>query len=621
MTEIPTVRSPVARRLMTRLALVGGVFAAVISAGELEIEYQRDYSRLVTRFEQIKRGYLDAVIELTWLEDQERLGLLVLGIERQPSIQRVEVVDDHGRILAQAGAPQNGDGPSRAFPLERDYHGQHLVIGELRISTTLSDIRERVIERLGSTILANTLLVLAAAALVYLMVHRVVTLPLGQLAAYARTLGRDGLDAPPPDMASRHQDEFTDLGHAFNDMRRAIRASYDELRESEGRYRDLFTNSPVSLWEEDFSAVKSALDDLRPTVTDLSTHLDATPHLIAALARRVVILDVNEATLTLHRATTRQDLLADLSRTFTPSSYLAFRRQLLAIWHGEHTLVMESEVKTLDGEPREVVVRWNVPPLHRDTLARVIVTLEDVTDRREAERSLSITVEKLMQANSERERMTFVAAHHLQEPVRMVVSFSQLLQRHLGEAIDAETSEYVGYLISAARRMQEQVRGLLDYSGASQASGTFTAVDMNTAFAAARETLSGVITESGAIITVDPLPTIPGDVSLLSLVLRHLIGNAIKFHRLGIPPRIHITVEHDAQNWHFAIADNGIGFDQAFASNLFQVFGRLHGPAEYSGAGIGLAICRRIIEMHGGHIWSESAVGEGATFHFTLPAN
>lgn len=622
MTPSPDIRYPVARRLMIRLAMVGCVFAVLVSIGELGVEYRRDYNRLVGRFDQIEQGYLGAVVEMTWLEDHERLALLVLGIERQPSVQRVEVVSDSGRILAEAGADRNGDGPTRVFRLQRDYHGQRLSIGELRVSTTLAEIRGRLVERLGSTVLANALLILAAAALVHLMVHRVVTRPLGRLAAYARALGRAGLDSAPPDMqrASHRNDEFTDVAHAFDEMRREIGASYEELRESEGRYRDLFTNSPVSLWEEDFSAVKRALDDLRPTVTDLAAHLDGNPQLTEELAGLVVIIDVNEATLALHRASTRQDLRSGLPQTFTPSSYRAFQRELLAVWHGEHTVVMETEVQTLDGEPREVVVRWNVPPLHRDSLTRVIVSLEDVTDRKLAERSLTITIEKLMQANSELERFTFVAAHHLQEPVRTVVSFSQLLERHLGQSLDSETCDYVSYLTTAARRMQEQVRGLLDYSRAGQVSGNFAPVDLNAACAAARDMLVGAIAESGAVLTIEPLPTVPGDFSLLSLVLRHLVGNAIKFHRAGIPPRIEITAERQDDVWHLAVADHGIGFDPAFAANLFQVFGRLHGPTEYPGAGIGLAICRRIIEMHGGRIWSSSAVGAGATFHFTLPA-
>ncbi len=618
----PDVRFPVARRLMMRLAMIGCVFAVLVSIGELAIEYRRDHNRLIARLDQIEQGYLGAVVELTWLEDEERLALLALGIERQPNVHRVVVVNTSGRVLAKAGADDDGDGPVRVYPLAREYHGQWLTIGELRVATSLTELRTRLWERSLTTFLANALLILVAAVLVHLMVHRVVTQPLGRLAAYARALGRADINSPPPDIehASHSQDEFSDLVHAFDDMRRAIAESYTELRDSEGRYRDLFTNSPVSLWEEDFSAVKRALDALRPTVTDLSAHLAAHPHLIEEMAGLVVVLDVNEATLGLHRASTSRDLLSSLAQTFTPSSYRTFQRELLAIWHDEYSLVMDGEIQTLDGEPREVVVRWNVPPQHRDSLARVIISLEDVTDRKAAERSLTITVEKLMQANSELERFTFVAAHHLQEPVRTVVSFGQLLERHLGQALDDETRDYVGYLTMAARRMQEQVRGLLEYSRAGQASGNFAPVDLGAALAAARETLTSAIAESRAVITVAPLPTVPGDFSLLSLVLRHLVGNAIKFHRPGIPPRIDITAERQETVWQLTVADNGIGFDPAFAANLFQVFGRLHGPAVYPGVGIGLAICRRIVEMHGGRIWSSAVAGEGARFHFTLPA-
>lgn len=623
MTEPKPVRSRVARRLMMRLAVVGLAFAMLVSIGELAVEYRRDLARLTARMDQIEHGYVAAVVDNLWLEDVERLTLLTMGMERLPGIQRVEVIDEHRQVVASAGAAEHGDGPARTFPLIRDYQGRRLAIGELRISSSLAELHQRMAERAAVTLLANALVILAAAGLVYWMVHALVTRPLGRLAAYARELGRGGFSQPPPAIRhhSRHDDEFSDLAHAFEDMRLALGRSYEVMRESETRYRDLFTNSPVSLWEEDFSAVKQALESLRPGVADLPAYLAENPHAVQAMAALVRILDVNEASLLLHRARSREQLMGQLADTFTPSSYDAFRRQLLAIWHDECELALEAEVRSLDGDVREVVVRWYVPPLYRESLSRVIVSLEDVTDRKAAERSLTITVEKLMQANSELERLTFIAAHHLQEPVRAAISFSQLLERRLGGHIDAEVTEYLGFLVKAARRMQDQVRGLLDYAQSGQVSGNFAAVDMAAAVGAACETLSDVIADSGASLDLQPLPTVNGDFALLSLVFRHLIGNAVKFRRPDVAPRIGISATRRGEVWEFAVADNGIGFDEAFSASIFQVFGRLHGPAEYPGAGIGLAVCKRIVELHGGRIRASATLGEGATFHFTLPAN
>jgi light-regulated signal transduction histidine kinase (bacteriophytochrome) len=249
----------------------------------------------------------------------------------------------------------------------------------------------------------------------------------------------------------------------------------------------------------------------------------------------------------------------------------------------------------------------------------VIVALEDITERKTTERSLSMTVEKMVQANSELERFAYVAAHDLREPVRGIVSFAQLLERHLGGQIDKDAEDYLQFLIAAANRMQQQVQGLLDYSRAGTGGRGYTAVDMDQVLASVWEAMAGDIAASHAVIDADPLPQVVGDASQLAEVFRNLLGNALKFARAGVAPVIRVSAEQVKGDWVFSVRDNGIGIDPRYASEIFQVFRRLHGVGVYPGTGIGLATCRRIIERHGGRIWMAPAPDQGTILCFSLP--
>jgi light-regulated signal transduction histidine kinase (bacteriophytochrome) len=206
----------------------------------------------------------------------------------------------------------------------------------------------------------------------------------------------------------------------------------------------------------------------------------------------------------------------------------------------------------------------------------------------------------------------------LNEPLRTITSFLQLLTRRLQGTLDAEAAEYLAFVKEGAQRLHHLLADLLAYTRAGGESQEVAAVDGNTLLARVLTDLQLAIAESGATITHDPLPTVFGDATRLGQVVQNLIGNALKF-RGPTPPQIHVSAQREGKQWQFAVRDNGIGIDPAHAGRLFQVFRRLHTRQEYPGTGIGLAICKKIIERHGGRIWVESEVGKGATFFFTLP--
>jgi light-regulated signal transduction histidine kinase (bacteriophytochrome) len=256
-----------------------------------------------------------------------------------------------------------------------------------------------------------------------------------------------------------------------------------------------------------------------------------------------------------------------------------------------------------------------------------IAQIEDITERKRAQEGLAkahaeleVRAEELERSNADLQQFAYAASHDLSEPLRMVSSYVQLLARRYAEQLDTDAQEFIGFAVDGVVRMQALIDGLLLYSRAGTSEYEFAPVDCNEIIDATLLMLKTAIEERQAEIVVDPLPTVPADANQLSQLFQNLIANATKFVAEGLP-RVHVTAVREGPDWHFSVADNGIGIDQAHVQKIFNVFQRLHGRGEYAGSGIGLAICKRIVERHGGRIWVESTPGEGSTFHFTIPAS
>ena len=239
-------------------------------------------------------------------------------------------------------------------------------------------------------------------------------------------------------------------------------------------------------------------------------------------------------------------------------------------------------------------------------------------ERRE---QLDRQADELRRSNAELEQFAYVASHDLQEPLRKVASFCQMLERRYGDELDDRGKQYIQYAVDGAGRMQKLIDDLLSFSRVGSSARPDGVVDMDTALDAAMHNLAGVREETDAEVTADDLPSVPGDQTLLTQLLQNLIGNAIKF-RGDVPPRVHVGVRRTGAMWEFLCRDNGIGIDPKHAERVFMIFQRLHGTAEYPGTGIGLAMCKKIVEYHGGTIWLDESTGPpGATFRWTLPAH
>lgn len=287
---------------------------------------------------------------------------------------------------------------------------------------------------------------------------------------------------------------------------------------------------------------------------------------------------------------------------------------------------VEYRIRREDGS-----VRWiwdRAYPLKDPTgqVYRVAGVAEDVSRQKSmleelqgALRRQEKSLEELARSNRELEQFAYVASHDLKEPLRMVSSYVQLLEKQFRNKLSPDADEYIGYAVRGAHRMHEMINDLLAYGRLGRDTEGFHDVDAKQLLTEVLETFEDRIRESGAKVLQFPLPVVRGNPSQLRQVFQNLIGNALKFRRTERPPEIRISAVDRANFWQFEVADNGIGIETAYLTRIFIIFQRLHSKDAYPGTGIGLAICKKIIERHGGEIWAESRETQGASFFFTLP--
>ena len=265
------------------------------------------------------------------------------------------------------------------------------------------------------------------------------------------------------------------------------------------------------------------------------------------------------------------------------------------------------ESRTRDLKRSQLAAEKNMKELQRETLFR-----------RQAQEELTAIARDLQRSNEDLQQFAYVASHDLQEPLRMVASYLQLLEHRYQDKLDADAREFINYAVDGATRMKTLINDLLDFSRVGTRGAPFEEIDLNMVLGKVRANLQLAIEETHAVIVSDELPLVLADPTQMVLLFQNLVGNAIKFHGKK-EPRVHITSNETAEEWIISVSDNGIGIDPQYFERIFIIFQRLHTRTEYPGTGIGLAISRRILERHNGRIWVESKAGEGTTFHCALP--
>ena len=276
------------------------------------------------------------------------------------------------------------------------------------------------------------------------------------------------------------------------------------------------------------------------------------------------------------------------------------------------------EVHVASSFDEEVWLDCRFIPFDQEDHRQLMLIMDDISDQKQAAQRLAEKAQELSRSNAELEQFAYVASHDLQEPLRMVSSYLQLIERRYADKLDEAGLEFIAFAVDGAARMKQLINDLLAFSRVGTRGAPLKKVHLDDVLGKVHINLQPLLEEHRGIISVEELPIVYADENQMTQLFQNIVGNALKFHG-STPPRIEIGAERKADHWQIHIRDNGIGIDPQYQERIFAIFERLHTTREYAGTGIGLAICKRIVERHGGRIWVESNLGEGATFYLTLP--
>lgn len=367
-------------------------------------------------------------------------------------------------------------------------------------------------------------------------------------------------------------------------------------------------NAGNSELDQTSSEVNSELDQIFNTAADGMWVID----------KNFTVTRVNETLLKMSGRSRDEVVCKKCYETFGGDLCHTVECPLTKIFSGEKRVECDAEKEGRDGVRVPCIVTATPFRGTNGELLGIVEDFKDISERKLTEKELAQRAQELARSNADLQQFAYVASHDLQEPLRMVASYVQLLARRYKGQLDADADDFINYAVDGANRMQILINDLLAYSRVGTQGREFKPTECTAVLEEAIANLQTAVKESGAVITHNSLPTVMADGPQLLQLFQNLVGNAIKFHGQE-PPRIHVSAEPEEAGWVFSVRDNGLGIDPAYKERIFVIFQRLHGKTEYPGTGIGLAICKKIVERHGGRIWVESEVGKGATFHFTIP--
>lgn len=586
-------------RLKTILgvAAIEAVLLAILVWSSLDYLHQSNQEGLIKRAESTAALFASTTTDAVLTSDLAMLDSFVAEVLDIPGLVYARVLDQDGRVLVMGG---NRDALGK--PFVPDDHVEDLndgvfdafahitVAGETygRVEIGLGTAEyERTIAQATRWMSGVALTEMILVALFSFALGLYLTHQLGALRQGARRVAGGDLGHQ---IQVRGSDELAETAAAFNNMSSTIHDLYEELRASEERFRDFTTSASDWFWETD--------DNLRFTFVSENV-AESIGAGVADMAGK--------------RPWEVPNPLASGQRSEWRS---------LAVNMEAKRPFRDFEFLTLgpDGKDRWINVSGKPAFDDNETFIGYRGTGTDVTPRRQAEERMKDLLTRLETSNTELKQFAYVASHDLQEPLRMVTSYLQLLEIKKGDALGEDARDYIGYAVEGAQRMRSLIRDLLAFSRVEQTGQKPVPTNAKQALDKAIDHLDQVIVETDGKVTFDELPRVLADEGQLVSLFQNLVGNGLKYHRETEPPHVHVSAYPTPGGWEFIVTDNGIGIDPQYFEKIFLIFQRLHTRDSYPGTGIGLAVCKKIIERHGGQIWVESEEGSGCRFHFTLSA-
>lgn len=509
--------------------------------------------------------------------------LTPLRYDPNPNLTRLTMSD---KVNAPIIIALQGNEVELVTPEIRDYRGNPVLAATAYIPETgwgiVTEIdREeaiRPVKRLFASIFLAVGAIVSLATLIGFYLGRLITAPILDLVRVSRRVEAGDMSQTA---GTSSRDEIGYLAESFNRMLRTLDRKTLELEESESRLRAIIDNTVDGVITIDergtIQSYNKACEDIFGYGPD------------EAIGRNVKIL-MPEPYHSEH------DGYLKRYRDTGEKRIIGIGREVEGKRKNGETFPLDLSVSEVNIEGRKIY----------SGLVR------DITQRKQAEN-------EILRSNEELERFAYVASHDLQEPLRMIVNFTALLDEEYKDQFEGQAAEYMEFVISAARRMQNLISDLLEYSRIGHQETGLSDVDCQESMGLILENLEEAIHESGAQIIFENLPVIRANPVRFSRLMQNIIGNGLKYKAPDRTPEIHIVAQERADEWLFSVTDNGIGIKEEYLEQIFVIFKRLHGKNEYSGTGIGLAVCRRIAESFGGRIWAESTPGQGSTFHFTVP--
>ena len=395
----------------------------------------------------------------------------------------------------------------------------------------------------------------------------------------------------------------------------------------------LVTLSPIKNVNGEITGISSIIRDiterkkaeraLAESEEKLNTTIESSPDSIIASDLNLNIISCNQATVDMYGASSDDELVGlNAMELIDPKDRQILLEATKTALLEKRSVTLELNSITIDTKkvfPVEISGN-SIRDAEGNPIGFVAIT-KDITERKNAEKERETLIGELKRSNEELQQFAYIASHDLQEPLRTISSFTQLLSRRYKGQLDKDADEFIEFIVDGTNRMQAMIKDLLQYSRVQTRGEEFKPTDVQNALNQALFNLKVTIEENNAEITHDKLPTVTADEKQLVQLFQNLIANAIKFKKPDKPPKIHISSRKDDENMEYilGVSDNGIGMEQQYAGRIFELFQRLHTRDEYKGTGIGLAVAKKIVERHGGRIWVESELGKGSTFYFTLP--